>query len=363
MTASDSSPAAPALERILIVRLGSMGDVIHALPAAAMLRAAFPHATIGWLIEERWAELLCTLATPRSGARSRQRPLIDTIHSVNLKRWRASLLSHLTWERIGAGLSDLRGARYDAAIDLQGAIRSSLLARWSGAPLVYGGFQPRENLASMWYTSKIITRGAHVIEQYAELAEAMAGGPRSIPRAVFPCDPVAEEIVDKRLRQLGFPEFAILNPGTGWKAKQWPAERYGEVAKALAQQGLRSIINFGPGEESLARAAESASDHSAVALTLSISELLALTRRAGLFVGGDTGPMHLAAALAVPVVAIFGPTDPARNGPFGTRSVVLRNSKSPNSLSHRLQADPGILEITPQQVIVAAQQLLGVARG
>jgi len=362
MTASDS-PASSAFQHILIVRLSSMGDVIHALPAAAMLRAAFPSATIGWLIEERWAELLCTLPTPRSGARSPQRPVIDIIHTVNLKRWRSLLLSSQTWERIAARLSDLRAVRYDVAIDLQGAMRSAILARWSGAPVIYGSAQPRENLASMWYSRQIITQGSHVIEQYAELAEALIGRSVPIPSAVFPCDPLAEVAVDRRLRQRGIAEFAILNPGAGWGAKQWPAERYGEVAKALAQSGLKSIVNFGPGEETVARATESASDHAAEAMSFSIGELLALTRRARLFIGGDTGPMHLAAALGVPVVAVFGPTDPARNGPFATRGIVLRHAKSPNTLSHRAQPDPGILEISSGQVVVAARQLLGVSRG
>jgi heptosyltransferase-1 len=362
MTAPDS-PTSSTFQRILIVRLSSMGDVIHALPAAAMLRAAFPRAIIGWLIEERWTELLCALPTPRSGARSPQRPLVDIIHTVNLKRWRSSLLSTQTWERIAAGLSDLRGAHYDVVIDLQGAMRSAILARWSGAPLIYGAAQPREPLASMWYTRKVITRGTHVIEHYAELAEALIGRTAPIPNAVFPRDPVAEEAVDRRLRQRGIGEFAILNPGAGWGAKQWPAERYGEVARMLALDGLRSVINFGPGEEALAGAAESASDHCAEAMSFSISELLALTRRARLFIGGDTGPLHLAAALAVPVVAIFGPTDPARNGPFATRKIVLRHPKSPNTLTRRARPDPGILEITADEVVAAARRLLGGACG
>ncbi|HWX90998.1 MAG TPA: glycosyltransferase family 9 protein [Terriglobales bacterium] len=363
MTVSDSPTSSATFQRILIVRLSSMGDVIHTLRAAATLRAACPHATIGWLIEERWAELLCTLPTPRSGRRSPQRPLVDLIHTVNLKRWRSSLLSNQTWERIAAGLSDLRAVRYDVAIDLQGAIRSAILARWSGAPVVYGAAQPRENLASMGYTRKVIPGGTHVIEQYAGVAEALIGRAVPMPSAVFPCDPLAEAAVDRRLRQAGITGFAILNPGAGWGAKQWPAGRYGEVAKVLAQSGLKSIINFGPGEEALARAAESASDHTAEAMTFSVGELIALTRRARLFIGGDTGPMHLAAALGVPVVAIFGPTDPARNGPFATRKIVLRHPKSPNTLTHRAQPDPGILEITADEVVAAARQLLGAGRG
>ncbi len=348
----------PSPSRILIVRLSSMGDVIHALPAAVMVRQAFPQATIGWLIEERWAELLCALSTPRSGPRSPERPLVDVVHVVNLKKWRRSLPSVETVERIAAGLSDLRSRRYEIAIDLQGATRSAILARWSGAPTVYGGAQPRENLASLWYSRRIITRHPHVVEQYAEIAESVIGQPQTIPDAVLPCDPSAEQTVEHRLRDLGLHNFVILNPGAGWGAKQWPAERYGMVAQALAQRGIQSLINFGPREESLAQAAANAGDGSARALSFSVGELIALTRRARLFIGGDTGPMHLAAALHIPVVALFGPTDPARNGPFRTKSTVLRNAASPTSLTHRNEPDPGLLAITPNDIIAAALKLL-----
>ena len=353
----------PCPERILIVRLSSMGDVIHALPGVALLREAFPHATLGWLVEERWAELLCTLSYPRAGERSPQRPLVDHLHPVSLRRWRRSLFSPQTWERIAAGLSDLHAVNYQVAIDFQGAVRSAILARWSAAPTVYGAMQPRENAASMWYTRNVLTRGQHVVQQGCALVEALVGETLPIPLAQFPCDPIAESAIDLRLRELGIQDFAILNPGAGWGAKQWPAQRYGEVAQALAQDGLRAILNYGPGEESLARTAEAASAGTAVALSFSISELISLARRAKLFVGGDTGPMHMASALAIPVVALFGPTDPARNGPFGTRSIVLRNSASRVSLSHKNESDPGLLEIMPAEVIQAARQLLGEARG
>lgn len=352
-----------SIQRILVVRLSSMGDVIHTLPAVVMLRETFPHATIGWLIEERWAELLCTLPTPRSGARSPQRPLVDIVHTVNLKRWRNSLLSTQTWERIAAGLSDLRAVCYQVALDLQGAVRSSILARWSGAPAVFGAARPRENIASVWYTRKVIAERKHVVEQYCELAQFLIGHPVPVPSAVLPRDPVAEELVTNRLSEKTIDEFAILNPGAGWGAKQWPAERYGEVAKALARQGVKSVINFGPGEEALAKTAEVSSDGAAVAMSFSVSELLALTRRARLFVGGDTGPMHLAAALNIPVVGIFGPTDPARNGPFGTRSIVLRHPSSPTTLTRRPQPDPAMLAITTDQVVASASKLLEGARG
>src|ERR1700690_1431506 len=175
--ATGESSVGSKVERLLIVRLGAMGDVVHTLPAVAALRAAFPEATLGWLIEERWAELLCTLPTPRSGPRSAQRPLVDRIHTVNTRRWRSAPFTVATWERIAASISDLRAARYEIALDLQGAIRSSLLARWSGAPVIYGAAQPRENLASMFYTRQIITGGGHVVEQNLSLAAALANRP------------------------------------------------------------------------------------------------------------------------------------------------------------------------------------------
>ncbi len=170
-------------------------------------------------------------------------------------------------ERIAAGLSDLRSRRYEIAIDLQGAARSAILARWSGAPTVYGAVQPRENLASLWYSRRVITQHSHVVEQYAEIAESVIGKPQKIPDAVLPCDPIAEQTVENRLRDLGLRNFVILNPGAGWGAKQWPAERYGLVAQALAQRGIQSLINYGPGEESLAQAAEKASNSHGRALT------------------------------------------------------------------------------------------------
>lgn len=362
MAATDSMQSTSP-QRILIVRLSSMGDVIHGLPAAVMLRQAFPDATIGWLIEERWAELLCAISTPCSGKRSPERPLADAVHPVRLKQWRSSLLSTQTWERIAASLSDLRCRQYEIAIDLQGAARSAILARWSGAVSIYGAIQPRESLASLWYTRKSITQRSHVVEQYAEIAQSVIGEARPIPNAIFPCDPVAEQFVEKRLRELDLHDFVILNPGAGWGAKQWPAERYGAVALALARKGIPSFINFGPGEERLARIAEAASDGTARALSFSIGELVALTRRARLFIGGDTGPMHMAAALQVPVVALFGPTHPARNGPFRTKTVVLRHPGSPTTLSHRNEPDPGLTAINADEVIDAALKLLAGSHG
>ena len=348
----------PNIDRLLIVRLSAMGDVIHTLPAVQALREAFPNSMIGWVIEERWAELLCAPGTPRRGPRSAQRPLVDWVHPVNLTGWRKSLFTVSTLQQIAKIWNDVRSARYDVVVDLQGAMRSAVLARWSGARMVYGAAEPRESPASLWYTRRVVARGAHVIEQYLSVAEAVAQRKMKVPRVEFPMDPAIEESTSQGLAQRGVGEYAILNPGAGWGAKRWPAERYGRVARALAADGVHAILNYGPGEEDLARAAEAASEGTARAMKCSISELIALTRRARLFIGGDTGPMHLAAALQVPVVAIFGPTDPARNGPFGTRSIVLRSPASPTTHARRAQPDEGLLEITVDSVVDAARRLL-----
>jgi heptosyltransferase-1 len=369
-SAATTSPEHSGLEsrrtpanRILVVRLGAMGDVVHGLPAVAALRIAFPEARLGWLIEERWAELLCTLPTPRSGLRSPQRPLVDRIHTVNMKRWRASPLSLQTWEQIATGLSDVRAERYDVAIDLQGAVRSSLLARWSGAPVIYGFAQPRESLASMFYTRQIIAAGDHVVAQNLSLAQAVAGRSMTVPPVELPFDPEAEQECDRWLKGHGIEQFVLFNPGAGWGAKQWPPERYGQVARQLTEDGLKPLINFGPGEEDIARAVGASSGGAAEAFTGSLTQLIAIARRARLFVGGDTGPMHLSAASGVPVVGIFGPTNPVRNGPFRTRSIVLRSSSSGTSYSHQAEPDRGLLDISPEQVVAAARQLLKESHG
>ena len=157
---------------------------------------------------------------------------------------------------------------------------------------------------------------------------------------------------------MGLAPLAIVNPGAGWGAKCWPPESFGAVAKALAGRGMAVMVNYGPTEEPLAQAVREASEELARPVKCSVSQLIALTRRASLFVGGDTGPMHLAAALGVPVVALFGPTRPERNGPYGTRSVVLRSPQSVDSLSHVDQPDAGLQSITAQQAIAAADSLL-----
>jgi heptosyltransferase I len=363
-TALPEGAALPvSIQRLLVVRLGSMGDIIHTLPAVTALQQEFPEATLGWVVEERWAELLCTLPTPRSGPRSPQRPLVERIHTVNTKQWRSAPLSNQTWAQMAAGISELRAPGYEVAVDFQGSVRSALLARWSGAPVIYGAEQPRENVASMFYTRQVIARGAHIVEQNVSLAEAVARQSLSIPQVEFPHDEAAERECDRRLKDHNICNFALLNPGAGWGAKQWPAERYADVAKRMAQDGLKPLINFGPGEQDLVRAVEAASGGAAEGMACSLTQLIVLTRRARLFIGGDTGPMHLAAALGIPVVGIFGPTNPVRNGPFRTRSIILRSPSSSTTHARRAQPDEGLLEINTDQVVAAARQLLRASHG
>jgi heptosyltransferase I len=350
-------------QRLLIVRLGSMGDVIHTLPAAFALRAALPHLTIGWVIEERWAELLCASSEPRSGPRSPRRPLVDKLHVVDTRAWRNTLLSTQTWERIAAAFSDLRAPGYEVTVDFQGAVRSAFLARCSGAPVIYGFRQPRENIASMLYTRPVIAQGSHIVEQNLSLAESAVGQSLETRNLAFPCDEAAEKRCAAWLRRESIGDFIVINPGAGWGAKQWPAERYGQIAQCLAQDGLAVLVNSGPGEEELVQSVMTASGGTARVVSWPIPELVALTRRARLFMGGDTGPMHLAAALGIPVVAIFGPTSPARNGPFGTRSIVLRSPSSATSHTHYSAPDPGLLEIEVDDVVAAARKLLEQSRG
>jgi lipopolysaccharide heptosyltransferase I len=347
------------VQRLLIVRLSAMGDVLHALPAVAALREVLPHAIIGWVIEERWAELLCSPEASRDGVRSQQRPLVDFVHTVDTRAWREALFSDATWSAARSSVTVMRSSQYDVALDFQGAIRSAVLARLSGAPVVYGFAQPRENAASMFYTRQVQATGLHVVEQNFSLGRAFVGQDLPIVAAKLPRYEPAEKSLADKLKVIAA-DYAILNPGAGWGAKQWPAHRYGEVARLLAEQtGLRSVINSGPGEEELAGAVELASAGAAKGIVTSISELIALTRGARLFIGGDTGPMHLAALLRVPVVAIFGPTNPARNGPFKTRSAVLRNVTSVTSHARVQHPEQGMLEITAGDVVRAAIELLG----
>lgn len=334
-----------------------MGDVIHALPAVGRLCRTIPDAEIGWVIERRWVPLLCAPGTSLKSERSAAKPLVDTVHVVDTRAWRKSMFSSETFHAMSSMRSEMRARQYDVTIDFQGAIKSAVIARISGAGKVVGFENPRETAAAMLYSEKIATAKAHVVEQNFELIGDLAGGTQTIAD-LLPIDVAAEDWVSMRLRELGVSKFAILAPTAGWKAKEWPTKNFGVVATHLAKLGIASLINFGPGEESVADEVRAASNGMAIPFACDLSQLIALTRRASLLVGGDTGPMHLAAALKVPVVALFGPTDPARNGPYSTRATVLRSARSVTSYSHVATRDEGLADISPEEVISAAAALL-----
>ncbi len=355
--------AIASTDRLLVVRLSAMGDIIHAMPAIAALRRAKPDLQIGWLVEERWAGLLCARDAERLAAPSERKPLADWVHVAKFSSWRRALLSHETWREIQSCRREVRARKYQVALDLQGAIRSALAAHSTGATIRIGAAQPREAQARMFYTHAIDVRGSHVIEHALSLASELAGQALEYVQPPFPVDAAIEAWADRQSEMFGGKPLAILNPGAGWGAKCWPADYFGAVARALAERGMAVLVNHGPGEEALAEAVRDSSGGVAVPLKCSVGELIALTRRARLFIGGDTGPMQLAAALRVPVVALFGPTRPERNGPFGTPNVVLRSPQSVYNTTHTDRRDEGLISIGPQAVIQAAERLLGEPHG
>jgi heptosyltransferase I len=284
--------------RLLIVRLGALGDLVHTLPTLAALRRAWPDATIDWLVDARYAGLL---------------PFVSGYNRVLV------LERTQRWGGVPAAVRAMRAQRYDAALDLQGLLKSGVLARLSGAPRVVGfsSAHLRERAARLCYTEVVEPEaGVHVVHKNLAVARHMGAAPGplefalSAPMSTTLAAALPEPGADGRRR------FAVVNPGAGWPNKRWPAERFGAVAAALrSRHGLPSMITWGPGEEDLARrVADHASGAARLAPPTALGDLIALLGCASLFVGGDTGPLQLAAALGVPIVSMFGPTNPARNG-------------------------------------------------
>jgi heptosyltransferase-1 len=354
--------------RLLVVRLGAMGDILHALPAVTALRQAHPAWIIDWVVDPRWRALL---AAEGSAARGLAQPVADHLHFAPTKAWRKAPFSTQTLHGIKALRSALRAGQYNAVIDLQGAIRSAVVARFAGCRRLIGEAEPRERAARWLFTERIATHGMHVIEQDVELASAIAGDPLTAVAPRLPVEPDAEAWADKILPATailpgsmrtapwgGGQPAVLISPGGGWGAKRWPAERYAIVAQGLIERGCRVLVNCGPGEEPLAEVIVRGTCGVATPLSCSLAQLIALTRRVDLAIAGDTGPLHLACALGRPVVGIYGPTDPSRNGPFGTRFQVLRSPLSRRDHSRRAEPEAGLLTIQPDSVLRSAVALL-----
>ncbi|HTX42759.1 MAG TPA: glycosyltransferase family 9 protein [Acidobacteriaceae bacterium] len=340
--------------RLLIVRLGAMGDILHSLPAVTALRQAHPGWVIGWAIEPQWRGLF---SANGSEPRTTEMPLVDHLHIVSAKRWAKAPLRMKTWREMARVRRELRGLRYDVAVDMQGAVRSAMVARWARAGRLIGEAQPREFAAKWLFHERVPTRGVHVIEQSLEVASAIAGETLPMMLPLLPRDAEA----DARAAALPQP-FILLSPGAGWGAKRWPPDRYGEVARRMAQAGYGVVVNSGPAEEALAHEIVAKSGGAAIVLPLDMAGLIAVTRRAALAIAGDTGPLHLACALGKPVVGIYGPTDPARNGPFHCANRVLRHPESVRDHTRRREPEAGLLTITAEDVSAAALDLLREVR-
>jgi heptosyltransferase-1 len=345
--------------RLLVVRLGAMGDILHALPAMTALRKAHPEWIIDWVVEPKWQSLLTAEGGSGrdTGQRAARQPIVDRLHLAPTKKWGKSPLGSRTRHEVQALRHALRDGRYDAGIDFQGAIRSAAIGRMAARRLI-GEASPREWAARWLFSERVATRGAHVIEQDLELAAVVAGDDLKFAPPCLPFDAAAEAWADQLLEGCGGKQAVLMNPGAGWGAKRWPVERYAAVAQALIDLGYRVMVNAGPGEGPIAQIVVDSTRGAATALAPSLGRLIALTRRAALVIAGDTGPLHLACALARPVVGIYGPTDPSRNGPYGTRFKVLRSPASRRDHSRKKSPEAGLLTIQSEQVLDAAQELL-----
>jgi heptosyltransferase-1 len=346
------------VNRFLIVRLGALGDVVHAIPVAAALRHAFPAARIDWLVSARHREILDLV------------PVIDrrlVIDDRGDASGGTSLLS---------AIGELRRAKYDVAIDLQGLIKSAVLARASGAPRVLGfsSSYARERAARLFYTEAYDPgRGGlydaretrHVVDINLGLLSVLGV---SAPARAFPIEDAGSDAARHAQAQAGGP-YVLLNPGAAWPNKRWPPARLAAVAtELLARHGLRSIVLWGPGEEVLAAEVVAGAKGAAIlSPKTTIADLVALARRAALMVSGDTGPTHIAAALGTPIVGIYGPTRPARNGPMSSDDVtVSRDSVCQCHHLRRCKLDRMcLLDIEVGEVLDACERRLaaGAPRG
>ena len=331
--------------KALVVRLSSIGDVIHTLPALAALHA---HGwEVAWLVEPAGLPLL------------EGHPMIERV--VVLPPARSLRLA-----AAGRAVRPLRESPRDVALDFQGLWKSAFWARRSGARRVIGFDGPwrREALSALLLTERVElgTDRPHVIDKNLALLRSV--GIDALGSREFPLPPAAlrSPAVESSLVARGLVSFVVLNPGGGWPSKLWPPESFGAVARGLRDRGFKALVTWGPGEERLADRVVAASDGAAErCFPTTLLELGALFRKARLVVAGDTGPLHLACALGTPVVGIYGPTEPARNGPFSPQDVVVRRTPLCSPCHrHRCPTHDGVMEaITPEEVLRAIDARLG----
>jgi lipopolysaccharide heptosyltransferase I len=341
---------------ILIVKLSSIGDIVHTLPALARLRRAFPRAHISWAVERAMAELL------------RENPLLDEVIEVDTRRWRRRWWHPTTWADLRATLAHVRRRRYDLGFDFQGLLKSGSVLWLSGAERRIG-FEAavlKERASRVFLTELVsVPTDAHVIEWNLALVRHAVGrdegGPYEFPLSISERD---RRCVEEKLEAMSLGDFALLIPGGGWAAKRWAPERYGAVADFLWERyGWASVVPFGPSEEGLAHAvARAARWGKALPLACTLKQLAALADRARVCVGGDTGPVHIAAARGTPIVALYGPTSARRNGPFHPDDeVVERTPASGPRYYSRRERNVGSLDIPVGDVLAAIERRMARA--
>jgi heptosyltransferase I len=324
-------------ERYLIVRLTALGDILHTLPAVAAIRAAHKNARIDWVVERKWAPVL-------EGS-----PAISEVIPFD----RDSVFGALTCVR------RLRQTNYTCAIDFQGLYKSSVLAMLSAAPRRIGFERgsAREEGAALLYTERVIPSGRHVAELNYSLAEKTGASRPASPEYPLRVPAGGAASVRARLAERGIEHYIVVGPGGSWRAKCWPAERYGIFCREFEKRhGLPAIMIHGPGEESRAEeACHAAHPARPMVMRTTIEELMGLLAHARCVVAADSGPLHLAAALGKAVVGLYGPTDPARNGPFVPGAVIVSEAR-PEEISYKRRAtySPAMLRITVEQVLEAA---------
>lgn len=342
-------------ERFLIVRLGALGDIVHAIPVAAAIRRAFPSARIDWLVSAKHREILDLV------------PVIDRRLVINDRGDATGGAS------LFAAIRELRRSRYDVAFDLQGLIKSALLARLSRAPRVVGfsASYARESMARMFYTDAHDPgRGGlydpretrHVVDINLGVLTAIG---LTAGRAEFPIEP-SDSAAARAARAATGGRYALLNPGAAWPNKRWPPERLGRVAAALRERHqLMSVVLWGPGEEALAHATVAASAGASVATgATTIADVVELARGADVMVSGDTGPTHIAGAVGTPLVGLYGPTRPVRNGPMAPDDVtVSRDAICQCHHLRRCKLDRMcLLDIEVAEVLAAVERRLAAGR-
>jgi heptosyltransferase I len=342
-----SSDAPDRASRILIVRLSAFGDVVHGVPVACALRREMPNAFIAWVAEGKAGDVL------------EDHPALDSLIRVPRRFWKSP-------REIWKLRKRLRELNFDIAIDLQCLTKSAITARLSGARRRIGraGVEGRE-LSRIFNNELVDAGGAHVIEQYLSMLKPLGIKSQAVEFNLpeREADAATVEIFLRANGLVGH-RFAVLNPGAGWPSKIWPTERYGELATYLSRKhGLRSIAAWGlPAETALAESIVASSDGDAVlAPPTSMLELAALCRRAALFVGSDTGPMHLAVAVGTPAISMHGPSRADWCGAYGPQNIRMQiRYEAGSSLERRRADDSAMRAITVDMVKHACDKMLAL---